>query len=90
MARSACKRLALLRLFSLTLAWLRGAACKELISLGELRFGSIKLGGPFGDQTWWRCMECVTGKQAENVAAKFPAGVSSVPVRRGGRAGRAR
>ena len=34
-------------------------------------------------------MDCVTGKQAANVTAKFPAGVSSVPVRRSGRASRA-
>ena len=83
------ERLALLQPFRLTFAPAR-TACKELIALGELRFGSVKLGGPFGaDQTWLRCMDCVTGKQAANVTAKFPAGVSSVPVRRSGRASRA-
>jgi hypothetical protein len=56
-------------------------ACKESIGAGELRFGSVLLAGPFGDKTWWRCLACVTGKQAANVSAKFPAGVSSVPVR---------
>jgi len=53
-------------------------ACKEKLPKDELRFGSLVLMGGSHGSYHWRCLKCITGKQAANVEEKVAGGYTKV------------